>query len=98
MTGLEARVESAVSRALADVGWWVPLSVRQRAAQAAVAVVWEWEAADPAVVYGGDLAAPLCCCKRGLMCAACGTGSHWRCPDRDDQDDHETSDGEEDGE
>lgn len=42
---------------------------------------------DPAAEYGGDLTAPLCCCKRGLMCGACGSGSHWQCPDRDDWDD-----------
>jgi hypothetical protein len=36
--------------------------------------------------------APLCCCKRGLMCAACGTGDHWQCPDRDDTDDDEQDD------
>lgn len=45
------------------------------------------ERPDPAAEYGGDLTAPLCCCKRGSMCAACGTGEHWQCPDRDDQDD-----------
>lgn len=38
---------------------------------------------DPAAEYGGDLAAPLCCCKRGLMCANCGTGRHFQCLDRD---------------
>ena len=47
---------------------------------------------DPAAVYGGDLAAPLCCCKRGSMCAACGSGEHWQCPDRDDQDDEARDD------
>ena len=41
---------------------------------------------DPAAVYGGNLAAPLCCCRRGLMCAGCGTGHHWECPDREDTD------------
>jgi hypothetical protein len=31
------------------------------------------------------------------MCACCGTGQHWQCPDRDDQDDdYESSDEEED--
>jgi len=39
---------------------------------------------DPAAEYGGDLTPPLCCCKRGSMCAACGTGEHWQCLDRDD--------------
>ena len=39
---------------------------------------------DPAAAYGGDLTAPLCCCKAGSMCAACGTGRHWDCSDRDD--------------
>src|ERR1700753_3257955 len=42
---------------------------------------------DPAVEYGGDLTPPLCCGKRGSMCASCGTGHHWQCPDRDDSDD-----------
>ena len=42
---------------------------------------------DPAAEYGDNLTAPLCCCKRGSMCAACGTGNHWQCPDRDDTDD-----------
>lgn len=42
---------------------------------------------DPAAEYGGDLTAPPCCCKRGLMCGECGTGHHWQCPDRDDPDD-----------
>jgi hypothetical protein len=41
---------------------------------------------DPAAEYGGDLTPPLCCCKRGAMCASCGTGRHWGCPDRDDPD------------
>lgn len=45
------------------------------------------ERPDPAAEYGGDLRAPLCCCKRGSMCAACGSGEHWQCPDRDDQGD-----------
>lgn len=53
------------------------------------------DAPDPATVYGGDLTPPLCCCKRGLMCGACGCGDHWQCPDRDDQDDeYETDDAE----
>lgn len=41
---------------------------------------------DPAAVCSGDLSAPLCCCKRGLTCGACGTGHHWECPDREDAD------------
>jgi len=49
---------------------------------------------DPAAEYGGDLNAPLCCCKRGLMCGACGSGSHWQCPDRDDWDDEADGGGE----
>ena len=51
------------------------------------------ERPDPAAEYGGDLTPPLCCCKRGLMCGACGSGSHRQCPDRDDWDD-EADDGE----
>lgn len=80
---LEARIENAVSRTLAADGWHVALSVRRRVAQAVVAVIAEPD--DPAAVYGADLALPLCCCKRGLMCAGCGTGRHWDCPDRDDR-------------
>ena len=51
---------------------------------------------DPAAVYGGDLVAPLCCCKRGLMCANCGTGWHWDCLDREDEDDEARDDEEDD--
>lgn len=54
------------------------------------------ERPDPAAEYGGDLTAPLCCCKRGLMCGACGTGRHWQCPDRDDWDDEAGDDERED--
>lgn len=36
------------------------------------------EEPDPAAEYGGDLTAPLCCCNRGLMCGACGTGQRHR--------------------
>lgn len=52
---------------------------------------------DPEDEYGGDLTPPLCCCRRGLMCASCGTGHHWDCPDRDDpDDDRDWDDGEND--
>jgi hypothetical protein len=87
MSDLEARIENAVSRTLAADGWHVALSVRHRIAQAVMVVINGQDEPDPAAVYGGDLAPPLCCCKRGLMCADCGTGRHRDCPDRDDQDD-----------
>lgn len=49
---LEALVENAISRTLAGTGLWVPLSVRHRAAQAAVVVVREWgESAPPACLH-----------------------------------------------
>jgi hypothetical protein len=92
---LDAHVENAVSRTLADTGWFIPLSVRHRIAQAVVAVVRQQDEPDPAPVDGGDLAVPLCCCKTGQMCANCGTGRHWDCPDRDDEG-HEACDDEED--
>ena len=69
---LEARIENAVSRTLAADGWHVALSVRHRIAQAVMAVIDEPDEPDPAAVYGGDLTPPLCCCKRGLMCAEIG--------------------------
>lgn len=85
MTDLEARVENAVRRTLAGAGYFVPFSVRRGVAQAVLAVVREEDEPDPAAVYGGNLTPPLCCCRRGLMCACCGTGQHWQCPDRDEQ-------------
>ena len=98
MADLEALIGNTVGRTLADAGWWVPLSVRHRVAEAVMATIREQDEPDPAAVYGGDLTAPLCCCRRGLMCAACGCGQHWQCPDRDDQDgDYEASDDEEQG-
>lgn len=38
---LEARVENAVSRALADAGWYTPLSIRGQVAKAVMAVIAE---------------------------------------------------------
>jgi hypothetical protein len=99
VTDLDARVENAMGRTLAGAGWFVPLSVRRDVAQAVLAVVREEDEPDPAEVYGDDLTPPLCCCRRGLMCGSCGTGHHWDCPDREDQDDdYESSDEEEDDE
>jgi hypothetical protein len=92
---LEALIENTIGRTLTDAGWHVPLSVRGLAAQAVMATIREHDEPDPAAVYGGDLTSPLCCCKRGLMCGACGTGHHWECPDRDDGD-YDAHDGEED--
>lgn len=75
MPDLEARVENAISRTLADVGRWVPLSVRRCAAQAAVAVVREWdEAGDGPEVTG-------CCARDGIDCVSCMTGRCFECLD-----------------
>lgn len=89
MSDLEARVENAIGRALADVGDWVPLSVRHNAALAAAAVVREWNDA------GEEPEATGCCARDGIDCVSCMTGRHHECSEcvhyddsaRDDDDD-----------
>lgn len=84
---LEARVENAVSRALADAGWYTPLSIRGQVAKAVMAVI---------EGQGGEPRGTGCCKDDGIDCVSCMTGRCTECREcvhyddsRDDRDDEE---------